>query len=264
MIQAVAPPKRKKNSILLGDLKDFQERPLQMLLDIAHNYGSVISIRFAYVNQTVLTHADGMRHVLQKNNRNYLKEQDFMDISRLALLSGDDLFTSDKAEWLYRRRLMQPAFHRKMVADFDRTINMESERLLASWEDGRPIEVEREMMDATMGVIGRTMLSKNILADYPELYRAFSVVSNFIIDRATIITERLVPMFVPTAKNKALKESLRLIREVLGTAVRERQAQPVDERPPDLLTMLIAAQDEESGATLSTERNHGFSTNNRW
>src|SRR5690606_21758983 len=70
----------------------------------------------------------------------------------------------------------------------------------------------------------------------------------------TIISERFTPLFLPTAKNKAFKEALALIREILGTAVRERQAMPPAERPHDLLTMLMASEDEESGATLATEQ----------
>jgi cytochrome P450 len=132
MTALVSPPKRKHNSFLMGDLKDFQERPLEMLLEIANNYEPVITIRFGPITQTVITHPEGARHVLQQNNRNYLKEQTFMDISRLALISGNDLFTSDKDEWLSRRRLMQPAFHRKIVADFDKTIAEEAQRLLST------------------------------------------------------------------------------------------------------------------------------------
>jgi cytochrome P450 len=105
-----------------------------------------------------------------------------------------------------------------------------------------------------MGVIGQTMLTKNILEDHPQLYRAFTTVSNTIIDRATVISERFTPLFLPTAKNKAFKESLGLIREILGTAVTERQAMPPDERPHDLLTMMMASEDEESGATLGAEQ----------
>lgn len=254
MTQPITPPKRKYNNLLIGDLKDFQERPLEMLLDIARNYGPVITIRFGHITETVLTHPDAVRHVLQQNNRNYLKEQTFMDISRLALISGDDLFTSDKDEWLSRRRLMQPAFHRRMVAGFDQTIIEETGRLLSTWREGRPVNMEHAMMDVTMGVIGRTMLSKNILEDYPQLYRAFTTVSNTIIDRATTIAGRFTPLFLPTSKNRAFKEALALIREMLGTAVRERQAIPPEKRPHDLLTMMMASEDEESGAILSTEQ----------
>jgi cytochrome P450 len=254
MTQTISPPKRKQSNLLKGDLKDFQNRPLYMLLDIAHNYGPVTTVRFGPITQTVLTHPDAVQQVLQKNNRNYLKEQSFMDIARLSLIGGDDLFTSDRDEWLSRRRLMQPAFHRKMVADFDQTITEEAGRQLAGWQEGRPINMEHAMMDVTMGVIGRTMLSKNILDDHPQLYRAFTTVSNTIIDRAVIISERFTPLFLPTAKNKAFKQALALIRDILGTAVRQRQTIPPTERPHDLLTMLMASEDEESGATLATEQ----------
>jgi cytochrome P450 len=177
-----------------------------------------------------------------------------MDISLLALISGNDLFTSDKDEWLSRRRLMQPAFHRTMVADFDKTIAEEAQRLLSTWQEGQAVNMEHAMMDVTMGVIGRTMITKNILEEYPQLYKAFTTVSNTIIDRATLISERFVPMFLPTAKNKAFKGALQVIREMLGTVVHERQATPPVERPHDLLTMMMAAEDEDSGATLATEQ----------
>ena len=71
MTVAVAPPKRKQTSLLFGDLTDFQERPLNMLLDIANNYGPVITIRFAHINQTVLTHPEAVRYVLQNQPELY-------------------------------------------------------------------------------------------------------------------------------------------------------------------------------------------------
>ena len=251
---AIAPPRRNHTHFLLGDLKDFQEQPLEMLLDLADNYGPVTQLRFAHVPQIVITHPDGARHVLQKNNRNYLKEQQFMDVTRTALLSGDDLFTSDGQEWLKRRRLMQPAFHRKVVAQFGEVIRTETERMLATWRSGQVIEIEQAMMDVTMGTIGQTMLSRNILDDHPQLYHAFTTISNTILERATTITGRMTPLFLPTGKNRAYKQALALAREILSDAVHKRQAQPVEERAHDLLTMLIGAEDEENGATLPNEQ----------
>ncbi|MGB0385915.1 MAG: cytochrome P450 [Ardenticatenaceae bacterium] len=253
-MRPIAPPKRIHNHWLLGDLKDFQEQPLSMLLDIADNCRPVTQVRFAHVPQIVITHPDGARHVLQKNNRNYIKEQQFMEVTRTALLSGDDLFTSDGDEWLRRRRLMQPAFHRKIVAQFGDLITAETERMFSTWRSGQPVEIEQAMMDVTMGIIGRTMLSQNILDDHPQLYHAFTTVSDRIIERATTISGRMTPLFLPTAKNRAYKNALAVIREILADAVRERQAQAIAERPDDLLTMLMAAQDEESGTTLSTKQ----------
>ncbi len=149
---------------------------------------------------------------------------------------------------------MQPAFHRKIVAQFGDLITAETARMLATWHSGEPVEVEQAMMDVTMGIIGRTMLSQNILDDHPQLYHAFTTVSNTIISRATTITGRMTPLFLPTAKNRAYKKALALIRDILSDIVRERQSQAVTNRPHDLLTMLMAAEDEESGTKLSTKQ----------
>jgi cytochrome P450 len=108
------------------------------------------------------------------------------------------------------------------------------------------------MMEVTMGIIGKSMLSRDILADHPDLYTAFLVASEHIINRATTLSGRITPLFLPTTRNRAFKESLATIHGLLEEAVRERQAIPPHERPADLLTMLIAGRDEESGFTLTT------------
>ena len=247
-------PQRKSPSLLLGDLKDFQERPFHLLLDIAHNYEPVTRIRFGPVPQYVITHPDGAQHVFQRNNRNYIKEQQFMNISRLALKSGDDLFTSDGQEWLQRRRLMQPAFHRRVINQFGDIIVEEAERMLSGWQEGQPLDLEQVMMDVTMGIIGRTMLSEDILEHHPQLYHAFNTISTYIVQRATRLSNRLVPPALPTPANRAFREALATVRQVLGRVVAQRQAQPEEERPHDLLTMMMAARDDESGYALSEEQ----------
>ena len=101
-------PRRKNNHLLLGDLHDFQQRPLSLMLELVQNHGPLVQLRYANVPQYVINHPDGARYVLQRNNRNYIKDQNFMALTREVLLSGDNLFTSDGDPWLKRRRLMQP------------------------------------------------------------------------------------------------------------------------------------------------------------
>jgi cytochrome P450 len=254
MTTQLLPPKRKHSRSLLGDLQDFQERALEMLLDVAHNYGPVTRIRLGPVTQYVITEAEGANHVLQQNNRNYTKQPDFMDIARLVLLSGDDLFTSDGDPWLHRRRLMQPVFHRKIVNGFRDIIVAESARMLDGWQNGQSLDMETAMMDVTMSIIGRSMLNQNILDDHPQLYHAFSEVSGYVVDKATMMSLRFTPMWAPTARNRSFKEALSVIRQTLSAAVRQRQQLPPEDQPHDLLTLMLAGHDEESGFTLSTEQ----------
>ncbi|MBX3001002.1 MAG: cytochrome P450 [Caldilineaceae bacterium] len=252
MTAQLLPPERNHSPSLLGDLPDFQKRALEMLLDLAHNYGPVTRIRLGPVTQYVITEAEGAHHVLQKNSRNYTKEQSFMDVARLALISGDDLFTSDGDPWLHRRRLMQPVFHRRVVNNFRDIIVEESARMLDRWPHGQMLDLEAAMMDVTMSIIGRSMLSQNILDDHPQLYHAFSEVSGFVLDKATTLSLRLTPLFVPTPRNRAFKHALSVIRDTLGDVVRQRRQLPAEQHPPDLLSLMMAGHDDESGFTLST------------
>jgi cytochrome P450 len=250
----LAMPKRRNNDFLLGDLKDFQTQPLPMLLDIAPSYGPVTLTRFVNVPQVVVTDPEGALHVLQKNSRNYMKQQDFMAVARQVLLSGDDLFTSDGDPWLKRRRLMQPAFHRKVISRFSDLIIDAVTRRMAQWADDTPLDMEQEMMDVTMSIIGQAMLSRNILDDHPQLYHAFETVSGFVIDKATNPADRFTPNFVPTARNRAFHAALDVIRTTLKEVIDERRVLADEDQPHDLLTLLLAGRDDESNFVLQPDQ----------
>lgn len=235
----------------LGDLADFQSQPLAMLLDLADNYGPLTQIRFGAAQQLVLTHPDAARHVLQTNQRNYHKEQQFMAIARMVFASGDNLFTSDDNPWLHRRRLMQPAFHRRIVANFGTTITALAIAMIDGWQSNQTVDMESAMMAVTMSVIGHTMISQDILIDHPHFYDNFTTTSEHIIHRSTTILGRMTPLWVPTKRNRTFRRALAQIQQSLQAVVAARLAQPLDERPMDLLTMLIAGHDDESGFTLS-------------
>jgi cytochrome P450 len=95
------------------------------------------------------------------------------------------------------------------------------------------------------------MLNQNILDDHPQLYHAFSEVSGYVVDKATMMSLRFTPMWAPTARNRSFKEALSVIRQTLSAAVRQRQQLPPEDQPHDLLTLMLAGHDEESGFTLS-------------
>lgn len=247
-------PERTTKRTLLGDLPDFQKRPLLLMLEIANEHPPLLKLQFGPTPQYAITDPDGAKYILQSNGRNYIKEQQMMNITKDVLKSGQNLFTSDGDAWLKRRRTMQPSFHRKVVADFSTVIVQEANRILNKWQDGRSIDIEEAMMEATMAVIGQTMLSQDLLTAHPQLYDAFTIASEHVIHRATTISGRLTPPFIPTAKNRAYKSALNTIRGVLNSAVQTRQAQSPAERPADLLTMLMAGRDDESGFTFSKEQ----------
>lgn len=238
----------------MGDLPDFQERPLELMLELANDHPPLTKINFGPVPQYVISDPTAAKQVLRTNNRSFIKEQMMMDITRTVLKTGRNLFTSDSDPWLKRRRTMQPTFHRKMVANFSEAIVSATTRAMTSWDDGKPLDIEEAMMEVTMDVIGRTMLSQDILTDHPQLYAAFETASEHIIYRATSMIGRFTPQFLPTARNRAFKQALATVRGMLSEAIAKRIAMPEAKRPADLLTMMLAGRDDESGFTFAPEQ----------
>jgi len=93
---------------------------------------------------------EDIKRVLVTNHRNYTKG---VGIDRVKLLLGNGIMTSEGEFWRRQRRMMQPAFHRKVIEKFSARIRTASEKLLARWDlaaaRGTPInltESRSEMM----------------------------------------------------------------------------------------------------------------------
>lgn len=243
-------PKRRHRPHLLGDLANFRADALGLLLDVAQNYGPVTQLRFGPVPVYILTDPAALHRVLQTNNRNYRKEQNFMNIARLALQTKDNLFTSDGDLWLTQRRRMQPAFHRQQVSRFANIITAETNQALTDWQAGQALDLEAAMMDITMSIIGRTMLSVDILRDHPHLYHAFTTVSTYIADRASNPAAPL--LYALNGRNREFQQALQIAHAMLHNAIHQRIQS--GDHPSDLLDMLMMARDENDGTPMSTAK----------
>lgn len=196
----------------------------------------------------VLTEPEFMQHVLQTRVKNYVRERRLMQLNRMG---GPELmFNTDKwDEWLWRRRLMQPAFHRNEIAGFCQTVTDQAANLAAQWRDGATVDVVREMKTLTMRVIGKTMFSVDIDTDVAGFQESFEAASQLVFERASSIVP--LPLWLPTPNNRIVKHLMSVRTRTLSKIVSERaQNGPQG----DLLDMLIGAKLEENGKQFSAEQ----------
>ncbi|MCB0012116.1 MAG: cytochrome P450 [Anaerolineales bacterium] len=253
-IQTTVPPLLPGGTMIMGHYGAFREDPLRMFREAALS-GPVCRLRIGGITIYGLNAPEAVQHVLQTNYRNYRREQRVGDAVRL--IAGENLFTSDGEAWLRRRRLLQPAFHRQRIANFATMIVRETEALMADWPErmarGEYVDLEQAMTRLTSQVIGRAMLSVNLERDAGDLRESFDVVSRYSIDR--IMNLLTPPLLLPTAKNRSFRQAVLTIQGALGKILAERQAMGEDEEPAgDLLDMLLAARDEETGAGLTGDQ----------
>lgn len=109
--QKSAPEPR--GHFLLGNTQSYLRDPLSFLPAMRREYGDVVHIRFAGgISMVMISHPDGVEHVLQTHQKRYCKG---VFQQKLKLLSGEGLVSSESEFWRQQRRLIQPAFHRTQL-----------------------------------------------------------------------------------------------------------------------------------------------------
>ena len=102
----------------------------------------------------VFNHPDDVRRILISNHKNYAKGVGF---DRIKILLGNGIIVSEGEFWKRQRRMLQPTFHRRVLAQFDTLIARANDRLLAEWdrkcEAGEPVDVTADMSTMTLEII---------------------------------------------------------------------------------------------------------------
>ena len=239
------PPSAPGNP-LLGNLLQARRDPLKFFLGSAGRHGDVVRYRVLTEVGYLVSHPEGVEHVLQKNHRNYDKGTEDYDVLRWLL--GQGLLTSDGDFWRRQRRLMQPAFHRRLVATFGERMVGETATMLERWrphaESGQPVDVAAEMMRLTLDIVGHALFGLDLSREATSFGRAFTEANRYLSDRLYF---PFPPPSVPTPRNRRFKAALRTLDAVAEGVIRERRRAADGEDRGDLLSMLLSARDEETG-----------------
>ena len=230
---------------VLGNLPAMAKDSLGFLMRSALTYGDVVRFRFLSEEMVLVNHPDYIKHVLQDNNHNYNK--DTFDYDLLRIVVGNGLLTSDGDFWLRQRRLVQPAFHHERLAAFGALMTDSTQALLDRWQArsdrDQPLDVAHEMMRLTLHIVGRALFSIDIDAEADEFGQAFTTMNKYLTESFYRVLP--IPMSFPTPRNRRAQRALRTLNQVVRRIIVDRRRTGVDKG--DLLSMLLAARDEETG-----------------
>jgi len=226
----------------------FVRDPLPYLQENVLTYGTTFHLHMGGLFPAIFTQDPGLiRHVLQKNHRNYIKSPVHFD--KLAHFLGRGLLTSEGDFWLRQRRLIQPGFHRQRLAQLvPNMVLVIDEHLddLSNRREAGPVDMYQEMMTLTFNVIARSIFSQSI----PQ--HELDVLSQNITELQEFVIRQIrQPFLNPLFKiNGALKrhEQLRDANNAITLSYIEarRKEKPQD----DLLQMLLDARYEDTGEPM--------------
>jgi cytochrome P450 len=236
---SIVPRAGPPGSFLFGNLLQVSRGQLGFLLQCARTYGDHVELRFGPRRVLVLNHPSDVEEVLVNQQRNFAKGYFYRILEPLL---GNGLLTSEGEFWLRQRRLAQPAFHRERIRAYAQTMVSYTQALLDGWTHGSVRDVNEDMMQLTLRVVGKTLFDADLESDARDVGRALPEALRELTTQMTG-PEFLLPSGIPTPSRIRLRGAIRRLDPLVLRMIRERRADATDRG--DLLSALLHAQDDD-------------------
>ncbi len=221
-------------------------------LEMWQRYGDVVRFRLLSFPAFALFHPDHLKYVLQDNHRNYNKQ--FPMMNTIRPLFGNGLFTNDGESWLHQRRLMQPSFHHKRLEGFATIMTDTTLAMLERWHDvdSQPLDIPLEMIRLTQRIAGFALFNLDMSEKADTVGRVFAEMIPLLSQYSFV---PFPPLWFPTPRNRRLQAGLDTLNKVVYGLIAERRKQVAGAGTEgDLLSMLLATRDEETGEGMSDQQ----------
>jgi cytochrome P450 len=245
MTAPVVPPTL-PGRFLLGTAPEFQRDTLNLLLE-SRKLGEFVRMYFGPFKLYIVNTPDLAHEVLVEKAAVFYKDDVQKQILKPAI--GQGLFTNDGESWRQQRRLAQPAFHTKRIAAYADVMVQFAHERAARWHDEQPLDVEHEMAAVTMQIVSKTLFDAHVTHEDTTGQAVATVLS--VADRRFNRFVQL-PDWLPTPENRRMKAAIQHLDELIQGFIDERRATGEDKG--DLLSMMIAATDDENGARMSDQQ----------
>lgn len=239
-------PPSQPRGIFGGHLREFWSNRIEFLMKQA-KLGDVSYIQMGNMPMYFINHPDHIRDLLVVNADKFIKGR---ALQRSKTLLGEGLLTSEGAAHLRQRRMIQPAFHRARIAEYARSMVEYADKMADGWHDGDIRDIDKEMMHLTLQIVGKTLFNADVGDSANEIGKAMTTLVELFNYLLLPFSEWLEKL--PLPHTIRLKRARKTLDRVIYGIINERRRSGADEG--DLLSMLLMAQDEDDGTTMTDEQ----------
>ncbi|HEY9721655.1 MAG TPA: cytochrome P450 [Oscillatoriaceae cyanobacterium] len=216
----------------------FRRDPLAFLSALAQQ-GPVARFHVGPRAIVLLSRPELFRELLVTRQRQFVKSG---ALRRSKRVLGEGLLTSEGDAHLRQRKLIQPAFHRQRIAGFAETMAEEATAAIAGGRSGETFDLNGAVLRLTLGIVARTLFSTDVSGEAAAIESAIDDLLE-LFDTVTLPFSDLLQR-LPTATNRRAWRSLAYLEALVYRLIAARRAENAER---DLLGMLVAAHDPESG-----------------
>lgn len=191
-----------------------------------------------------------IRRILLEQLDNYPKSN--VTKTLLGPAIGSSLFIAEGAHWRWQRRAAAPAFSHRSVTALAPVMSAAAERSCARIAAAGPkaINLAQEMVTTTFDVIADVTFSGDDMLDRDAVHAA---IDGYIVQAGQVSVLDLlgVPPWVPRPGRSHAQKQLEVTKTAADAAITRRHTRG-ERAVPDLLDLLLSAEDPKSGRTMTT------------
>jgi cytochrome P450 len=235
-------------------LRTLRDNPLEAWTH-AYFEQPIVTTRLPFGAVATVSDPAAIRRVLLDNAANYRKDTLQRRIVSAGLAHG--LLMAEEDQWRFQRRTLAPLFARRAVLSFAPIMLQAADEMAARWaaaaDEGETIDVADEATRLTLDVLRQTIFSDGLGRDTGDFQQAMRSYFDTIgqIDPFDLLN---LPDMIPRFTRWKVRPALRFFESAVDDIIarrRRRLAQEPASVQRDILTLLLEAQDGETGRTLS-------------
>jgi len=237
------PARLRMGAPIVGNVLAMARDRLGVMKHAGEVRGGICELPLLGGSIVIVTAPDLVHEVLVSQADSFVKGTPFRFLRPIV---GNGLLTSEGAFHRRQRKLMAPALAYKRIAAYAGVMAAYAERSQGAWADGARVDLSAEMMRLTLDIVSKTLLDTDVGEAADEVGSAVSVLVRSVNDRSSTPLSFLLGA---ASRNPEARRAMALLDGIILRIIRERRASKTD--TGDLLSMLLAAQEEGTGEGMS-------------
>lgn len=209
-------------------------------------HGDIAMIRLGRSRLYFIADPEAAQQCLVSKHRDFHKGRAYF---ALRLVMGNGLVTSEEAFHLRQRRMIQPMFHRERIHAYGEAMIQYALEARENFQANQPIDMNRGMMHLTLFIVAKALFGSDVKADAQRVGTALDTLMNmdavFLNPFGPIIAKLPLPIN---------RTRIQMTREIDDVIYRMIAAHRASGDQGDLLSMLLAARDEDDGAGMTDQQ----------
>jgi len=230
----------------VGNLFEYRKDRLGLLRRIARE-SDVCGLYFGPFPSIMFNRPEHVHSILVEHAYDFDKGLAIHNTFRPVI--GNGIFSSEGDFHRRQRKLMSPPFQPRHIASYAGIMGHYGEQIQQTWPDNAVIDINQQMTNLTMSIIGKALFDADVFTETDELGAAMTVAIAYIAHATSVLFPP--PYSWPLPRNLRTRKAVQVLRNHIQHFIDERRSNPTERN--DFLSILLQARDDD-GKPMSDEQ----------